>query len=46
MKKILTNKKEQLEALAQKLLQKETILGDELKNLIRIKVTVPKAGQV
>jgi cell division protease FtsH len=34
VRKILTEKKEQLEVIAQTLLEKETILGDELKDLI------------
>ena len=34
VRKILTEKKQQLEVIAQKLLEKETILGDELKDLI------------
>ena len=34
VRKILTEMKQQLEVIAQTLLEKETILGDELKNLI------------
>ena len=34
VRKILTEKKQQLEVIAQTLLEKETILGDELKNLM------------
>ena len=34
VRKILTEKKQQLEVIAQTLLEKETILGDELKDLI------------
>ncbi len=34
VRKILTEKKQQLEVIAQTLLEKETILGDELKQLI------------
>jgi cell division protease FtsH len=34
VRKILTEKKQQLEVIAQKLLEQETILGDELKDLI------------
>jgi len=34
VRKILTEKKQQLEVVAQKLLEQETILGDELKDLI------------
>jgi ATP-dependent Zn protease len=36
----LSEKREHLEALAQTLLQKETILGDELQEVIRNKVAV------
>ena len=34
VRKVLTEKKQQLEVIAQTLLEKETILGDELKDLI------------
>ena len=34
VKKILTEKRQQLEILSQTLLEKETILGDELRSLL------------
>jgi cell division protease FtsH len=34
VKKILTEKREKLEILSQTLLEKETVLGDELKRLL------------
>jgi ATP-dependent Zn protease len=34
VKNILTDKRQQLEILSQTLLEKETILGDELKKLL------------
>ena len=36
VKKILTEKRQQLEILSQTLLEKETILGDELKKLLEL----------
>ena len=36
VKKILTEKRDQLEVLSQTLLEKETILGEELKKLLQL----------
>ena len=39
VRKILTEKREQLEILSQTLLEKETLLGEELQELLDIKAT-------
>jgi cell division protease FtsH len=45
VKQILSEKREELEVLAQTLLQKETILGDELQELLGRKAEVGREGQ-